>query len=188
MSLRKIYLRQNVVKKRVLELGTTLVYDVTTKIIKRNFLEDIKMTLVKFNNGQRRNVVAPRFVDAFDSIFNDQFFAPAAVSKVPAVNIAESEAGFAIELAVPGLKKEDFKINVDKNLLTVAAEVKKEEAAEGKNYTKKEFSYSSFSRSFTLPESVDQTKIEAEYTDGILKLAVAKKEEAKLQAREISVK
>jgi HSP20 family protein len=188
VSLRKFYSRQNVVKKLYFLLGTALVYDVTTKLIKRNFLEDIKMTLVKFNNGQRRNVVAPRFIDAFDSIFNDQFLAPAAVSKVPAVNIIESEAGFAIELAVPGLKKEDFKINVDKNLLTVAAEVKKEEAAEGKNYTKKEFSYSSFSRSFTLPESVDQTKIEAEYTDGILKLAVAKKEEAKLQAREIAIK
>ncbi|WP_342645088.1 Hsp20/alpha crystallin family protein [Mucilaginibacter sp. CSA2-8R] len=188
MSLRKFCLRQNVVKKLVFVLGTTLVYDVTTKIIKRNFLEDIKMTLVKFNNGQRRNVVAPRFVDAFDSIFNEQFFAPAAVSKVPAVNITESEAGFVIELAAPGLKKEDFKVNLDKNLLTVAAEVKKDEAAEAKNYTKKEFSFSSFSRSFTLPESVDQTKIEAEYADGILKLAVAKKEEAKLQAREISVK
>lgn len=146
------------------------------------------MTLVKFNNGHRKPVVAPRFIDVFDSIFNDQFFNAAPVSKVPAVNITELETGFDIELAVPGLKKEDFKINVDKNVLTVAAEVKQEEATEGKNYSKKEFSYNSFSRSFTLPESVDQNNIEAGYTDGILKLTVAKKEEAKLQAREISVK
>lgn len=146
------------------------------------------MTLVKFNNGQRKHTVGPRFVDVFDSLFNDQAFNTTAVNKIPAVNIAESESGFDIELAVPGLKKEDIKINLDKNLLTVSAEVKKEETAETKNYSKKEFSYNSFSRSFTLPESVDQTKIEAAYTDGILKLTVAKKEEAKLQAREIAVK
>jgi HSP20 family protein len=146
------------------------------------------MTLVKFNNGARKHAIAPRFVDVFDSVFNDQFFAPAVVNKVPAVNIAEAEAGFEIELAVPGLKKEDIKINLDKNLLTVSAEVKKEETAQAKNYTKKEFGYSNFSRSFTLPETVDQNNIEAEYTNGVLKLTVAKKEEAKLQAREISVK
>ncbi|WP_345951846.1 Hsp20/alpha crystallin family protein [Mucilaginibacter sp. PAMB04274] len=146
------------------------------------------MTLVKFNNGQRRNQVAPRFIDVFDSLFNDQYFSPANVSKVPSINIIESETGFDIELAVPGLKKEDIKINVEKNLLTVAAEAKKEESAPVKNYTKKEFSYASFSRSFTLPESVDQSNIEAQYIDGVLKLTVAKKEEAKLQAREIAVK
>ena len=147
------------------------------------------MTLVKFNNGQRKHAVAPRFIDVFDSIFSDQVFnAGAPASKTPAVNITESETGFDIELAVPGLKKEDFKISVDKSLLTVAAEVKQEEVAEGKNYTKKEFSYNSFSRSFTLPETVDQNNIDAAYTDGILKLSIAKKEEAKLQAREIAVK
>jgi HSP20 family protein len=86
------------------------------------------------------------------------------------------------------LKKEDIKINLDKNLLTVSADVKKEETAAVKNYSKKEFSFNSFSRSFTLPDSVDQTKIEAAYADGVLKLTVAKKEEAKLQAREIAVK
>lgn len=151
-------------------------------------MEDIKMTLVKFNNGQRRNVTGPRFIDVFDSLLNDQFVNRAPVNKIPAVNISETETGFDIELAAPGLKKEDFKINLDKNLLTVAAEVKKEETAETKNYSKKEFGYQSFSRSFTLPDSVDQTKIEAAYTDGVLTLTVAKKEEAKLQAREIEVK
>lgn len=146
------------------------------------------MTLVKFNNGQRRPVVAPRFTDVLDTIFNDSFMNGAQINRVPAVNIAEAENSFAIELAVPGLKKEDFKISIDKNVLSIAAEVKKEETAETKKYNKKEFSFASFTRSFTLPEVVDQAKIEAEYTDGILTLTLAKKEEAKVQTREIAVK
>jgi HSP20 family protein len=146
------------------------------------------MTLVKFNNGQRRPVVAPRFADVLDTIFNDTVFNAPQLTKVPAVNIAEHEGGFAIELAVPGLKKEDFKISVDKNVLSISADVKKEEAAEAKKYNKKEFSYVSFTRSFTLPETVDQAKIEAEYADGILTLTLAKKEEAKVQTREIAIK
>jgi HSP20 family protein len=146
------------------------------------------MTLVKFNNGQRKHTVGPRFIDVFDSIFNEQHANATIALRTPAVNIAESENGFDIELAVPGLKKDDIKINLDKNLLTVSAEAKKEEVAEGKKYNKKEFNFSSFTRTFTLPETVDYTKIEAVYTDGILKLTVAKKEEAKVQAREIAVK
>jgi len=145
------------------------------------------MTLVKFNNGQR-NAVSPWFNDVFDSLFNDTVLNDRFVSKTPAVNIAETENAFEIELAVPGLKKEDFKINLDKNVLSVSAEKKAENVEEGKKYSKREYSYTSFVRSFTLPEVADQAKIEAEYTDGILKLNVAKKEEAKIQTREISVK
>jgi HSP20 family protein len=104
------------------------------------------------------------------------------------VNIAETENGFDIELAVPGLKKEDFKINLDKNVLSVSAEKKEETNDESKKYSKREYTYNSFVRSFTLPETADHSKIDAEYTDGILKLVVAKKEEAKIQSREISVK
>jgi HSP20 family protein len=145
------------------------------------------MTLVKFNNGQR-NAVSPWFNDVFDSLFNDSVLNDRFVTKTPAVNIAETENAFEIELAVPGLKKEDFKINLDKNVLSVSAEKKAENVEEGKKYSKREYSYTSFVRSFTLPEVADQAKIEAEYTDGILKLNVAKKEEAKIQTREISVK
>ena len=146
------------------------------------------MTLVKFSNGQKSNAVNPWFSDVFDSIINDSFLNDRFVNKVPAVNIAETENEFQIELAVPGLKKEDFKINLDKNVLSVSAEKKTENADETKKYSKKEYSYNSFVRSFTLPETADQTKISAEYNDGVLKLVVAKKEEAKLQAREIAVK
>ena len=145
------------------------------------------MTLVKFNNGQKREV-NPWFGDVFDSIINDSYFNDRFVNKVPAVNIAETENEFHIELAVPGLKKEDFKINLDKNVLSVSAEKKTENVDEGKKYSKREYSYNSFVRSFTLPETADYAKIDAEYTDGVLKLNVAKKEEAKIQSREISVK
>ena len=145
------------------------------------------MTLVKFNNGQK-NAVNPWFSDVFDSIVNDSFFNERFVNKVPAVNIAETENEFHIELAVPGLKKDDFKISLDKNVLSVSAEKKTENVDESKKYSKREYSYNSFVRSFTLPETADQTKIEAQYTNGILKLNVAKKEEAKVQSREISVK
>ena len=145
------------------------------------------MTLVKFNNGQK-SAVNPWFSDVFDSIINDSFLNERFLNKVPAVNIAETENEFHIELTVPGLKKEDFKISLDKNVLSVSAEKKTENVDETKKYSKREYSYNSFVRSFTLPETADQSKIEAEYTDGVLKLNVAKKEEAKIQSREISVK
>jgi len=145
------------------------------------------MTLVKFNNGQK-SAVNPWFSDVFDSIINDSFLNERFLNKVPAVNIAETENEFHIELAVPGLKKEDFKISLDKNVLSVSAEKKTENVDESKKYSKREYSYNSFVRSFTLPETADQSKVEAEYTDGVLKLNVAKKEEAKIQSREISVK
>lgn len=142
------------------------------------------MTLVKFNNGHR-NAVNPFFSDVFQSLLNDSQVSDRLINKTPAVNIAETENQFEIELAAPGLSKEDFKINLDKNVLSVSADKKVEE---GKKYSKKEYAYNSFVRSFTLPETADQSKIEAEYVDGILKLNVAKKEEAKLQVREIAVK
>jgi HSP20 family protein len=146
------------------------------------------MTLVKFNNGLKNNAVNPFFNDVFDSILNDSFLGDKLATRTPAVNIAESENEFHIEVAAPGLKKEDFKINLDKNVLTVSAEKKGEQVEEGKKFSKREYSYNSFTRSFTLPESADHSKIEADYTDGILKLTVAKKEEAKFQSREIAVK
>ena len=145
------------------------------------------MTLVKFNNGHR-NAVNPFFSDVFQSLLNESPISDRLINKTPAVNIAETENQFEIELAAPGLSKEDFKINLDKNVLSVSAEKKVENVEEDKKYSKKEYAYNSFVRSFTLPETADQSKIEAEYVDGILKLNVAKKEEAKIQAREIAVK
>ncbi len=144
------------------------------------------MTLVKFNPAKTASSVNPWFTDVFESVFNDSVLTDRLVTRVPAVNIAETEADFHIELAVPGLKKEDFKISIDKNVLSISAE-KKSEQTEGIKYSKREYSYSSFVRSFTLPDTIDHSKIDAAYVDGILKLTVAKKEEAKVQSREIAV-
>jgi HSP20 family protein len=145
------------------------------------------MTLVKFNDGNK-SVMAPGFNDIFESFFNDSFFSDRMISRVPAVNISETEGEYHIELAAPGLKKEDFKISLDRNLLNISAERKSEHHEENKKYNKREYSYSSFVRSFALPDSADDARIEAEYTDGILNVNVAKKEEAKMVARQISVK
>ena len=145
------------------------------------------MTLVKFNNGHKNHVVNPFFSDVYN-LLNDSVLGEKFAIRTPAVNIAETENEFEVELAVPGLKKDDFKINLEKNVLTISAEKKAEDVNENKKFSKREYSYSSFTRSFTLPQSADQNKIEADYTDGILKLIIAKKEEAKIVTREISIK
>ncbi|TXN35080.1 Hsp20/alpha crystallin family protein [Flagellimonas hymeniacidonis] len=97
---------------------------------------------------------------------------------LPAVNIKDNSEGFVLELAVPGGKKDDFKVEVDNDLLTISSEVKTESKEEKENYTRREFAFSSFKRAFTLPETVDGTKIDASYENGILKLSLPKKEEA----------
>lgn len=98
---------------------------------------------------------------------------------VPAVNITDTRDEYQLSLAAPGLKKEDFKIDVEGNMLTISSE--KEESKEDKDggLTRSEYNYSSFSRSFTLPEDVNREKIEAVYKDGVLKLSLPKREEAK---------
>jgi HSP20 family protein len=149
------------------------------------------MTLVKFTNGQKNGALKSPYSDIFGSIFNPEpYLSKSLVSRTPAVNVGETEIEFHIELAAPGLKKENFKINIEKDQLSISAGQKKEtlENPVTKKYNRKEFNYNSFSRTFTLPDSADQSNINAEYTDGILFIKVAKKEEAKIQAREISVK
>lgn len=99
-------------------------------------------------------------------------------TNVPAVNIRENEKDFELELSVPGRAKEDFNIEIDDNLLSISSEVKTENEVEKSTYTRREFAFSSFKRSFTLPESVDNEKIKANYENGILKFSLPKKEEA----------
>ncbi len=95
---------------------------------------------------------------------------------IPSINIEESKTGYKMTMAAPGLQKSAFKIDVDGNMLTISSE--KEEGDEEKNarYTRKEYNYCSFSRSFTLPEDVKQDAIEASYENGVLKLVIPKKE------------
>jgi HSP20 family protein len=107
---------------------------------------------------------------------------------VPAVNVAESDKDFTIEVSVPGFKKEDFNIRLDNDVLTISGEHKTEDEEKNKNYTRKEFHYSSFERSFTLPESVNTDAIDAKYENGILNIILPKKEEAQVKpAKEIKV-
>lgn len=99
---------------------------------------------------------------------------------LPSVNIRESNEAFDVELAAPGMSKEDFKIELNHNVLTISSEKKEEkETKEKDHYTRKEFSYQSFSRSFTLPNVADSENIEAKYENGILAIRIPKREEAK---------
>ncbi|WAC02535.1 Hsp20/alpha crystallin family protein [Lacinutrix neustonica] len=99
---------------------------------------------------------------------------------LPAVNIKDSSDAFIVEMAVPGLKKSDFDINLDNKMLTVSAEIRTENNDDNdSNFTRREFGYSSFKRTFTLPETVEYEKISATYNDGILSLSLPKREEAK---------
>ncbi|WP_339727199.1 Hsp20/alpha crystallin family protein [Maribacter stanieri] len=97
---------------------------------------------------------------------------------VPAVNIKENEKDFELELFVPGRVKDDFKIEIDDSVLTISAEIKEENEEVKENFTRREFSISSFKRSFTLPDTVATDNIEAIYEGGILKFNIPKKEEA----------
>jgi HSP20 family protein len=146
------------------------------------------MTLVKFNNNKGANALLPGFNDVFESIFNDTFFNDRMVARVPAVNISETADHFHLELAAPGLKKQDFKISLDQKVLNISVEQQNESKEEDKRFSKREFSYSSFVRSFTLPEVADHGRIEAAYEDGVLKVDIAKKEEAKMASRQIELK
>lgn len=109
---------------------------------------------------------------------------------IPAVNITEQKDDYEIALAVPGMEKDDFNIDVDGNMLTISS--KKEEQKEDKEarFTRREYSFSSFQRSFTLPDEVNKEKIEARYENGVLKLVLPKKEEARKLAisKHIAVK
>lgn len=141
------------------------------------------MTLVKTNKSG--NLFPTLMSDFFD---NDNFFANRWFEKefnrsLPAVNVKENNKEFNIEFAAPGFKKNDFKINVEENILTISAEKQDEKNEEKDNYTRKEFSYNSFSRSFTLPQTVNADKIDAKYNDGILNLSIPKREEAKTQPK-----
>jgi len=106
----------------------------------------------------------------------------------PAVNIVEGKDDFRIEVAAPGLDKNDFKINVENNVLTISAEMEDKQEEKNEHFMRREFNYSSFSRSFTLPESMDTEKISAKHKDGILHVVIPKKEEAKEKpARSIKI-
>ena len=112
----------------------------------------------------------------FPSLFSSSFNTGISM---PKVNIKEISDAFIVEMAVPGLKKSDFNINLENNLLSISAELKEENESKNEGYTRREFGYSSFKRTFTLPETVNESKINASYNEGILTVHLPKKEEAK---------
>jgi HSP20 family protein len=146
------------------------------------------MTLVKFNRRP------------FDRSFNnlvDDFFSDLPVFKgddikrelkglVP-VNITENEKSYNIEVVAPGFEKADFKVTVDDQILTIAADKKSETTEENKKQIRKEYNYRSFKRSFTLDEKTDAAGIDAKYVNGVLTLNLPKKEEVKTPAQQISI-
>ncbi len=115
------------------------------------------------------------------SFFDDDFFPvlTGRSSSMPAVNVREDEKSFMLELAVPGIDKKELKIDINEDLLTIASESKNESEESKDGYKRKEFSYSSFCRSFQIPENVNKEKIEANYKDGILNVTLPKVEEEK---------
>lgn len=106
----------------------------------------------------------------------------------PAVNVIENNDDYRIEVAAPGLRKDDFHINVENRVLTISSEKENKVDENTGRYVRKEFSYSTFTRSFSLPESVSEDKIKANYYEGVLSIELPKREEAKVKpAREIKI-
>lgn len=135
-------------------------------------------------SNRNSNVNFPTWSNWLDDIFNTDL--PSVFTSnfntgitLPKVNIKETADDYMVEMAVPGLKKSDFHIDLDNQVLSISTETKSENEKEEENYTRREFGYSSFKRTFSLPETVDEDKIQAGYTDGILKIQLPKKEEAK---------
>ncbi len=135
------------------------------------------MAIVRFSN---------QFPTFFDRFFENDMFDwtnrhySTTDTTLPSVNIKESEDDFEVELAAPGLSKKDFNIELNHDTLTISSEKKVEnETKDGQQFARREFSYQSFSRSFTLPNTADSEKINAKYDNGILRVTIPKKEEAK---------
>jgi len=137
-------------------------------------MEDKKML-----PANRRTTFLP---NVLDDIFGNDWWSEtlnsALTSSKPAVNIAETEQEYRVELAAPGLEKKDFKIDLNKNVLIISSEKKDISEEKGENFMRKEFSFNSFKRSFTLPDTVNAEKIKAEHNNGILSVHIPKKPEA----------
>jgi HSP20 family protein len=121
------------------------------------------------------NQIGSMVEDLLNKGLSDVFGGQIFQSNVPAVNVTENDKSYVIDVAAPGLKKEDFKVSIEKGYLTISAskEEKTEETKE--NYSRKEFNYSSFSRSFKLPDTADTSNIAGTYKDGVLQITIDKK-------------
>ncbi len=137
------------------------------------------MVLRKWRDPERW---MPRTFDDVLENFFDNSLVNEPVDKVPAINVKEDKNNYDIEVAAPGMTKDDFDVSVENNVLTISGENKYEDEEEDSRYTRKEFSYQSFERSFNLPDSVKPNDISAKYDDGVLHIQIPKKEEAKKES------
>lgn len=134
------------------------------------------------SNVAKTNRAFPAFSSLWEDFFKNDLFDWGRQNggNLPSVNVKETDKDFRIDMAAPGLKKEDFRIEVKNNVLTVSSEKKeeKEQKDDEGNYLRKEFSYQSFSRSFSLPQNADEDAIDASYGDGILHIRINKQQPA----------
>lgn len=145
------------------------------------------MSIVKYRNGAR-GYYPTNMGGLLERFFNDSLYDNTqAEDFTPAVDILESDKSYELHFAVPGFEKENFELNVDDNILSVSGERKYEEEKSGKTFKSVRTSYGSFKRSFTLPENVAATKIEAQYNNGILEVVIPK-DETKVVKSTIKVK
>lgn len=129
---------------------------------------------------------APFFPSLIDDFINQDWnLKTPSSTTLPAVNIKDLDAQFEIELAVPGMKKSDFEIEVEDGLLSISSSLEEEQVTEKGKFTRREFSYNSFKRTFAIPESVDPSNIEAQYSDGVLQLRLPKRKEALRQPKKL---
>lgn len=142
------------------------------------------MSLIKYARPNA-DMHSTRFSDILDEFFNESVNYKKD-SFMPSVDISETEKAFEIEVALPGINKEDITVDLDKGRLTISGERKFEKEEEGKNYHRVESSFGSFTRSFQLPDSIDQDSISASYKDGMLNINIAKTEEKASKKIEIS--
>ena len=136
--------------------------------------------------------IAKRNYRSLDNLFDEFFGLPSVLGRdntwnLPPVNIHENKDGFHLELVAPGLKKDDFKVNLDKGLLTISYEKKTENENSDYKTHRREFSIASFKRSFNVDDVVNTENIQAKYEDGVLKLYLPKKEEVKALPKEINI-
>ena len=155
------------------------------------------MTHVKFNNrnydkfnnrnyDRSFNNIVDELFNGLPVLFNDGYNSLTKQGYVP-VNIKENESGYSVDVVAPGFEKADFKVNLDGNILTISAEKKTEEKSETEKQIRREYSYKSFKRSFTIDEKIDAAGIEAKYVNGVLTLNLLKKEEVKPSVQQISI-
>ncbi len=148
------------------------------------------MAYVKFNSrpfeGTFNNLVDDLFTE-LPVLFKNDFNNAERKGTIP-VNVKETEKSYQLEVVAPGFEKSDFKVNMEQDLLTISAEKKSEVKDENEKYIRREYSFRSFKRSFTLDEKIDATNIEASYVNGVLTLNLPKKVPVKAAATEIIIK